>query len=58
MLYTFVSQGLDKAWWLSVLAVLLGVIIPALFSWLSITKLKKFQIKPAALNRRASPQEG
>ncbi|AHF57566.1 sodium-dependent transporter [Spiroplasma eriocheiris] len=58
MLYTFVSQGLDKAWWLSVLAVLLGIIIPALFSWLSITKLKKYQIKPVTLNSRTVPQEG
>lgn len=45
MFYAFISSGLSKPWWLSVLAVLLGIIIPMLVSVLSITVLKKYQLK-------------
>lgn len=49
MFYAFISSGLSKPWWLSVLsvlAVLLGIIIPLGCSVLSVTVLKKYQIKP------------
>ncbi len=49
MFYAFISSGLSKPWWLSVLAVLLGIIIPLLVSVLSVTVLRKYQTK-AILN--------
>ncbi|WP_338965670.1 hypothetical protein [Spiroplasma endosymbiont of Sarcophaga carnaria] len=45
MFYAFISSGLSKPWWLSVLAVLLGIIIPLLVSLLSVTVLRKYQTK-------------
>ncbi|AOX43706.1 sodium-dependent transporter [Spiroplasma sp. NBRC 100390] len=49
MFYAFISSSLSKPWWLSVLAVLLGIIIPLLVSVLSVTVLRKYQTK-AILN--------
>ncbi|AXF95535.1 sodium-dependent transporter [Spiroplasma phoeniceum] len=46
MFYVFISSGLSKPWWLSVLSVLLGIIMPLICSILSVTVLRKYQIKP------------
>lgn len=49
MFYIFISSGLSKPWWLSVLAVLLGIIMPLICSILSVTVLRRYKIKPVPI---------